>query len=123
MQEVAGGRQVNLEEPLVKATVRLVEAMREYGRELNVETIIKAIFSGGMLGLFLLGFLFRRADGRAGLIGVIAGAVVILWMTLSSRWLWLPDWGRSPFHGFLVSVSGTATVLRVGVLSTALRRK
>lgn len=83
---------------------------------------LAAIFSGGMLGLFLLGFLSRRADGRAGVVGVSAGVLAILWMTFSPRWTWLPEFARSPFHGFLVTVIGTLCVLVVGGLAVALRR-
>ena len=40
-----------------------------------------AIFSGGMLGLFLLGFFSRSAGTRAAQAGVASGILVIVWMT------------------------------------------
>jgi SSS family solute:Na+ symporter len=76
------------------------------------------VFSGGMLGLFLLGLISRRANGRAAAAGVVAGVAVILWMTLSPR---VPGWPpalRSPFHGNLTIVLGTLTILVVGWLSS-----
>ncbi|MBX3443298.1 MAG: sodium:solute symporter [Planctomyces sp.] len=104
------------------------------------------ICSGGMLGLFLLGRISRRADGRAAAAGVLAGTLVILWMTLlpmpkgdvataaagesaleaeaapvAASWR-VPNAFRSPFHENMILVLGTATVLGVGLLSTALRR-
>ena len=77
---------------------------------------LAGIFSGGMLGLFLLGFLSRRATSAHAAAGVVAGVVVILWMTLSPAW---PDSMaalRSPFHPNLIIVFGTLTILGVGWL-------
>ena len=87
---------------------------------LDVWWELAGIFGGGMLGLFLLGRLFPRAGGGAGLAGVCAGVVVILWMTLSPKLAWWPEALRSPFHGLLVIVFGTLTVLLVGGLASLL---
>ncbi len=81
---------------------------------------LAGIFGGGMLGLFLLGFLSRRATNRAGIIGVAAGVVVIVWMSLSPKWTGALVAYKSSFHSFLTIVFGTATVLIVGLLVTAL---
>lgn len=89
-------------------------AMIRIKSALDVWWELAGIFGGGMLGLFLLGRLVRRAGGRAGLTGVAAGGVVILWMTLSPKLAWFPAEWRNPFHGFLVIVFGTVTVLLVG---------
>ena len=88
---------------------------------IHVESALKAwwqlagIFSGGMLGLFLLGMLSKRAGGAAAGAGVTAGVTLILWMTLSPKWTVVPEALRSPFHPFLVIVFGTLTVLGVGL--------
>lgn len=93
------------------------------GKEtLDLWWVFAGILSGGMLGLFLLGFLSRRATNAGAAIGVTVGVLVILWMSLSP---WLPaGWGRfrSPFHSFLVTVVGTLTIFLVGLGVTALRR-
>ena len=76
---------------------------------------LSGIFSGGMLGLFLLGMLARRAGNAAAGVGVTVGILVITWMTLS---LQIPDslaYLRSPFHGFMTTVIGTLMILLVGV--------
>ncbi len=93
-------------------------AMIEVASALDAWWTLAGIFGGGMLGLFLLGFLSPRTDGRAALIGVGAGVIVILWMTLSPGWGWLPSLLQSPFHRFLIIVFGTATILCVGFLAT-----
>jgi SSS family solute:Na+ symporter len=71
---------------------------------------LASIFSGGMLGLFLLGRLSRRARDVPARIGVGAGVLTILWMTLSTR---------SPFHPNLIIVIGTLMILLVGVAASA----
>ncbi|MCB1103376.1 MAG: sodium:solute symporter [Opitutaceae bacterium] len=93
---------------------------------INVKSALDAwwslagIFSGGMLGLFLLGFISRQARSAGALTGVAAGVLIILWMSLSPRWEGeLARWS-SPFHGFLTIVFGTAAILLVGLLITGL---
>jgi SSS family solute:Na+ symporter len=90
-------------------------AMIRIKSALDVWWQLAGIFGGGMLGLFLLGRLSSRADSRAGLGGVIAGVVVILWMTFSPNLSALPETWRSPFHGLLILVFGTVTILVVGL--------
>jgi SSS family solute:Na+ symporter len=80
------------------------------------------IFTGGMLGLFLLGLVSRRAGNVAAILGVVVGVLVILWMTLSLPetqgllgWGW-PQGLRSEMTGLLINVFGTSAILLVGVL-------
>jgi len=81
---------------------------------------LAGIFGGGMLGLFLLGLLSRLAARAAGLAGVGAGVLLILWMSLSPRWEGALAAWRSPFHSFLIIVLGTAAILLVGLAVTVL---
>lgn len=80
-----------------------------------------SVFSGGVLGLFLLARLSSRVSSRAALAATLAGVFVIIWMTFSPRWFEPGHWLRSPFHDFLVIVGGTLTILVVG-LSLAVRK-
>ncbi len=83
---------------------------------------LAGIFSGGMLGLFLLGLISRRARNAEAVTGVLVGVLVIVWMSLSPR---LTDaWAawRSPFHNFMVIVIGTLVILLVGLLLSRSRR-
>ena len=78
---------------------------------------LSGIFGGGMLGLFLLGVISRRAGNPAAVAGVCLGMLVIAWMSLSSR---LPDeWAalRTGLHAFLIPVFGTLTILLVGLVA------
>lgn len=75
---------------------------------------LSGTFAGGMLGLFLLGMLVKRANGRAAAIGVVAGTCVFVWMTFSNL---LPESVahlESPFDGLLTIVGGTLTIILVG---------
>lgn len=93
-------------------------AMIQIKSALDLWWELAAIFGGGLLGLFLLGFISRKAGNRAALAAVGAGLAVIAWMTLSPHLSWLPVSLRSPFHGFLVTVFGTVTILGVGLTVT-----
>jgi solute:Na+ symporter, SSS family len=84
---------------------------------------LAGIFGGGMLGLFLLGFLSRLATNRAAITGVIAGILVILWLTFSPGWDGSLASLRSPFHSFLTIVFGTAALLLVGLLVTSMMKR
>ena len=83
---------------------------------------LAGIFGGGMLGLFLLGFVSRRANARGALAGVTAGVLLILWMSLSPRWTGAFAAWSSPFHSFLTIVFGTAAILLAGLVGGAVGR-
>src|SRR5687767_13751359 len=90
---------------------------------LDVWWELAGVFSGGMLGLFLLGLIARRARNAAAVTAVTIGVLVILWMTLSPKaasWPAPLDGLRSPFHNLMVSVVGTLTILLVGILVSRL---
>src|SRR5262245_58818471 len=48
---------------------------------LDVRWQLAGIFSGGVLGLVLLGMMSRTATGRTGLIATVSGLLIICWMT------------------------------------------
>ncbi len=86
---------------------------------------LASIFSGGMLGLFLLGFISRKAGNPEAVIGVIAGVLVIAWMSLSPI-IFNEGEGiafRSAFHTNLTIVFGTITIFFVGLMLTKLLNK
>ncbi len=71
------------------------------------------IFSGGMLGLFLLGILSRRASSGQAIVGMIAGLLVIIWATFSRN---LEGPLANSLHAFMTTVLGTLTIFVIGVL-------
>jgi SSS family solute:Na+ symporter len=80
---------------------------------------LAGVFSGGVLGLFLLGMICPTAKKWSGIAGVAAGVAVIAWLVLSPGW---SHW-RNPLHPYLTAVLGTCTVLLVGLLFAAAGRK
>ncbi len=79
---------------------------------------LSGIFSGGMLGIFLLGLISRRANNAAAMTGTIAGLLMILWLSLVKPGSWLADQGvkASPFHDFFTIILGTTLIVLVGAL-------
>jgi len=80
---------------------------------------LQGIFTGGMLGLFLLGLVSRRAKNPAAAVSVIAGILLILWLSLSKTALWpesLANWAN-PVHSFMTIVLGTSTIVLGGILA------
>ncbi|MDO9341442.1 MAG: sodium:solute symporter [Bacteroidales bacterium] len=88
----------------------------------GVESVLDAwwglasIFSGGMLGLFLLGYLSKKVRNIDAVIGVIVGALIIIWMSLSP--IYFTEGNlltfRSPFHSNLTIVFGTLAISLIG---------
>jgi len=74
--------------------------------------LLSGIFAGGMLGLFLLGLICRRAGNAAAVTGVTIGVLVIIWMTIPG---YLPEAFRSPLHSNMIIVVGTLTIFLVGL--------
>jgi SSS family solute:Na+ symporter len=102
-------------------------ALMEVRTALDAWWELAGIFSGGMLGLFLLGLIAHRATNAAAAAGTIAGMLVLGWLILPRLLLaneFLPaelDFLVNPFHGFMTIVVGTLVILLVGLLVTALR--
>ncbi|WP_231734093.1 sodium:solute symporter [Calycomorphotria hydatis] len=90
---------------------------------IQVQSILDAwwqlagIFSGGMLGLFLLGMISRKAGNPSAIISIFLGVSLILWMSLSVTSAWPEAFSSlsSPFHSFLTIVFGTSTILLAGL--------
>ena len=89
---------------------------------LSVESIIDAwwtlssIFSGGMLGLFLLGCIPQQINRAAAVIGCLGGILVIGWISLADMWN-LPG---PHLHPYLAIVLGTCVIFLVGFCVTFL---
>jgi len=77
-----------------------------------------SIFSGGMLGLFLLGYFSRKATSMNAAIAVTVGLLVILWMSLSP--IYFNTEGlicfKSRLHTQLTIVIGTMAIFLTGFL-------
>jgi SSS family solute:Na+ symporter len=81
---------------------------------------LAGIFSGGMLGLFLLGVLSRRAQSFEAATAVVIGVLVISWASLSPG---SEAWWANPFHSFMTIIIGTLTIFLGGVLLSRHRQR
>ncbi|MFH5802616.1 sodium:solute symporter [Alienimonas sp. DA493] len=85
---------------------------------LDVWWMLASVFSGGIVGLFLLG-MASRTNSAGAAVAVLCGLPVVAWMALSPTPLWpaaLDDF-RSTLHPNLTAVIGTVVILAVGFLA------
>jgi SSS family solute:Na+ symporter len=97
------------------AGIGMALAMMRIKSALDAWWQLASIFSGGMLGLFLLGLISRRAKNAAAVTGVVIGLTVITWMTLP-KVINVPQHLRNPMHSYMTIVVGTLTIFLVGLL-------
>lgn len=76
---------------------------------------LASVFSGGMLGLFLLGVFSKKRNVKGAIIGVVCGLLVILWLSLSNILFTQEELGIQ-FHTYLTIVFGTTVIFLVGFL-------
>jgi SSS family solute:Na+ symporter len=77
---------------------------------------VAGLVGGGILGLFLLGILWRKVPNGIAFFSTAAGIAVIVWMSVS-RWpIWPQSWAayRSPWHELTTTVIGTLLILLLG---------
>ncbi len=94
-------------------------AMMRVKSALDVWWALSSVFSGGMLGLFLLGFFGKNVRNAAAFIGVALGILVIAWLSLFQKIWPLPV----PLHTNLSIVVGTTVIFVAGfILSHGLQK-
>ncbi len=82
---------------------------------------LAGIFSGGMLGLFLLGYFSKKVTNVPAAIGVIIGLLLITWMSLSPVYFGGALEGfQNPLHSYLTIVIGTLAIFLTGFLLSML---
>ncbi|WP_439483690.1 sodium:solute symporter [Cyclobacterium plantarum] len=106
---------------LVMGLLSIIVAIAFNGVEsaLDAWWALSAIFSGGILGLFLLGFIGKNIKRSYAAIGVVLGVLVIGWMSLSPVIFEEGATFRSTFHANLTIVFGTLVIFLVGFLLSA----
>jgi len=93
---------------------------------INVQSALDAwwklasVFSGGMLGLFLLGAFVKVVNIKGAIVGVILGLIAILWLSVSPMIFTEEPLlsFASPFHTYLTIVIGTLIIFFTGFLAT-----
>ncbi len=80
---------------------------------LDVWWKLAGIFSGGMVGLFILGAFSRKATGKEAMTGVIVGVVFLLWSTLSAG---SGSAFAYPLSSFTITVFATTLIIVTGII-------
>jgi solute:Na+ symporter, SSS family len=99
------------------AAALAVQLAHTRGTALSLYYDITAIVAGGLAGLFLLAFLFRRATRGGAIAGVLANLAFTLWATatLHHQAGWAGPF-RFPWQEYMVGAVGHVVLLAVGVL-------
>ena len=85
--------------------------------------ILSSLLAGGLLAIYLMGFLTRRGDARAVGIGIICTIIFSVWAVLSNKGI-LPDWMSAPFELYYTSIIGNLIMFIVGfAIGTLLPKK
>jgi solute:Na+ symporter, SSS family len=110
---------------VVFGSIGLIAGLAMIGSKsiLDVWWELSGIFAGGMLGLFLLGLISRKAKNAEAITAVLIGIFVILWMTFSDKLNNEYGWLKSTLHKNMVIVLGTLTIFLTGILVTRLRKQ
>jgi SSS family solute:Na+ symporter len=92
-------------------------SMIEVEAILEVWWNLAGIFSGGMLGLFLLGYFAKKVENVPAMTGVLIGLLVIIWMSLSPT-LFIESWEiyQNPLHNYVTIVVGSLVIFLTGFL-------
>jgi len=89
----------------------------------DTATVLTALTAGGLLGLYLLGFLTRVGDGRAVLVAVVCTLAWSAWTALS-KLAWIPEVIQSPVDSYYAGLLGHILMFVVGyALGLALPRR
>lgn len=79
-----------------------------------------SLVGGGVLGLYMLGILTRRASPRGVYVGLAVSALVLVWAYVNpaSGEVWLSSLPRFPLNGLWLGLLGNVTVFVVGLLAS-----
>ncbi|MCH7408096.1 sodium:solute symporter [Belliella sp. DSM 111904] len=100
-------------------------AMTNVTSALDAWWALSSIFSGGVLGLFLLGYMAKNVNKIEALIAVVNGVLLISWMSLSGLVFEssLLEKFQNPLHANLTIVMGTMVIFLTGFLLSGFGRK
>lgn len=87
---------------------------------LDVWWKLSGIFAGGMLGIFLLGFLAKKVRNFEAKIAAVVGLILIALMSFKDN---LPEALQIPLDSKMTVVVGTLSIVGIGVLLQKMRTK
>ena len=81
--------------------------------------VLVSIFTGGMLGIYLLGFLTKKGDARAVGVGIVFSIIFTIWIVLSDRQV-LPEALTFPFEIYYTAILVNTAMFIVGYFTALL---
>lgn len=87
----------------------------------DTATILVSIISGGVLGIYLLGFFTKRGDARAVWSGLLLTGLFTIWTVLAKKEV-LPDSMIVPFDLYYTAIIGNLLMFIIGFFSAVLFR-
>ncbi len=87
---------------------------------LDVWWKLSGIFAGGMLGIFLLGFLAKNVRNFEAKIAAVVGLILIALMSFKEA---LPSFLQIPLDSKMTVAVGTVSIVSIGVLVQKMRKK
>ncbi|MBC8215528.1 MAG: sodium/solute symporter [Candidatus Marinimicrobia bacterium] len=91
----------------------------------DTATILSSLTSGGLLGLYLLGFFTRKGSAKSVWISLVITFFFSLWTILASRGL-VPEWLQVPFDLYYTGLIGNIVMFALAVVAAVMlsdRRK
>jgi solute:Na+ symporter, SSS family len=79
----------------------------------DASTQMASLMGGGLLSIYMIGFLTKRGNGRGIGVGIICTLMFTLWMTLSNLG-WLPDAAKAPIDNYYAGIIGNLIMFVVG---------
>lgn len=76
-------------------------------------TILTSILAGGLFGLYMLGMLTTRGDGRAACCAIVCTLLFTTWTVLARNEI-VPQWLQAPFDLYYTSIVGHVVMFVVG---------
>lgn len=87
---------------------------------LDVWWKLSGIFAGGMLGIFLLGSLAKKAENLDAIIAACLGLILIAFMSFKDS---LPTYLQIPLDGKMTVVLGTLSIVGIGYMVSKIRSR
>jgi solute:Na+ symporter, SSS family len=85
----------------------------------DTTTTLASVLGGGLLGLFLLGMLTTKGDGRAAICGIVCAFTFVTWAA-SLKFGWLPSCLTVPFESYYTDFVASLVMFGVGYVAAIL---
>lgn len=100
------------------SSIAIALFVRNQTTVLDAWYLLSALFTGGALGIFILGVISRRVQKPAVIAGVIVGTLFVVWTVVSPYMTGSLEKFANPFHSFMASIISNVLIVLVGLVWT-----